>query len=407
MNMENKIKQNLPKGWRKVKLGKLLKVETGRRPSGGVLSIKSGIPSIGAEHLNDRGGFNLSSLKYIPADYFKKSTRGKIKENDILVVKDGATIGKVSRVSKYFPFFKAMVNEHVFIVRSSNENLLNQTFLFYKLFSHEGKEMIKSSISGSAQGGLKKDFLDHWETYIPPLSIQKRIAEILSAFDEKIELNNRINQILEEMAQAIFKEWFVKSEKLKMKSEKLSNLVDTQYGYTQTASDKEIGPKFLRVKDINKANWIDWNSVPYCRIGEENFKKYKLKKGDIVIARMADPGKVGIIEREINAVFGSYLIRLQIKSSKITPYFLYYYLKSPLYQNFILGVSTGTTRKSINAKMMVNCNILIPPREILEKFEMIISGIRQKINLNLVENQKLSALRDLLLPKLMSGEIRV
>ena len=386
------------KNWRMVKIKEIGKVITGKTPSTFDSSNFGGpYPFITIP--------DLKNQRYIEKTERTLSEKGtRVMKNlklppKAVMVSCLATVGEIGITVKE-SFTNQQINSVI-----CNEDKVVPEFLYY-YFKYAKLRLLK--YSGSVYTNISKSKFEDFEIEIPQdINEQRRIAEILSAFDEKIELNNKINQILEEMAQAIFKEWFVKSEKLKMKSEKLSNLVDTQYGYTQTASDKEIGPKFLRVKDINKANWIDWNSVPYCRIGEENFKKYKLKKGDIVIARMADPGKVGIIEREINAVFGSYLIRLQIKSSKITPCFLYYYLKSPLYQNFILGVSTGTTRKSINAKMMVNCNILIPPREILEKFEMIISGIRQKINLNLVENQKLSALRDLLLPKLMSGEIRV
>jgi len=372
------------KNWRKIRLGEVFNIsrEFGRKIKVSEYKKKGKIP------VYDQGNNEISGY----TDDISSVYKGKLP-----AILFGDHTLKLRIINHSFSIGADGIQ-----ILEPSEKIFDRVFFFYCLKFTISK-LLKSY---GYERHLK--YLKEVEVVIPEdINEQKRIADILSAFDEKIELNNKINQILEEMAQAIFKEWFVKSEKLKMKSEKLSNLVDTQYGYTQTANDKEIGPKFLRVKDINKANWIDWNSVPYCRIGEENFKKYKLKKGDIVIARMADPGKVEIIEREINAVFGSYLIRLQIKSSKITPYFLYYYLKSPLYQNFILGVSTGTTRKSINAKMMVNCNILIPPREILEKFEMIISRIRQKINLNLVENQKLSALRDLLLPKLMSGEIRV
>jgi len=389
LNLQQKAK-NLPKGWRKVKLGEVAEIKMGQSPSSRFYnSERKGLPFF--QGVTDFGE------KY-PKESVFCSRPIKIAEVGEILISVRAPVGEVNITIE-----KCCIGRG--IAALSMKNGLN-SFLYFLL--RYSKADLKSIAGGTTYEAITKNQLENFEIEIPEdPNEQKRITDILSAFDDKIELNNKINQILEEMAQAIFKEWFVKSEKLKMKSEKLSNLVDTQYGYTQTANDKEIGPKFLRVKDINKTDWIDWNSVPYCRIEEENFKKYKLKKGDIVIARMADPGKVGIIEREINAVFGSYLIRLQIKSSKITPYFLYYYLKSPLYQNFILGVSTGTTRKSINARMMVNCNILIPPREILEKFEMMISKIRQKINLNLVENQKLSALRDLLLPKLMSGEVRV
>jgi type I restriction enzyme S subunit len=185
---------------------------------------------------------------------------------------------------------------------------------------------------------------------------------------------------------------------------RLNEIVRPQYGYTESATEKRVGPKFLRVKDINKSHWIDWSKVPYCKIEEEKFLKYKLNKGDIVIARMADPGKVAIIEEDIDAVFASYLIRLQIMDHIIKPYFLYYYLRSPLYQNFIFGASTGTTRRSANAKVITSSWITIPPKDILLKFEDIISKIRAMIILNVGENQKLAAMRDLLLPKLMSGK---
>jgi len=408
---------NLPTGWRKVKLGKLLKVETGRRPSGGVLAIKSGIPSIGAEHLNDRGGFNLSSLKYIPEDYFKKSTRGKIKENDILVVKDGATIGKVSRVSKYFPFFKAMVNEHVFIVRSSNENLLNQTFLFYKIFSHEGKEMIKSSISGSAQGGLKKDFLDHWETYIPPLSIQKRIADILSAFDDKIELNNKINQILEEMAQAIFKEWFVKFrfpdwQKVKFVNSELGKIpegwrVGDLYeliefeGGSQPPKEEHIYEK--RPGYIRFIQNRDYTSDAHITYIEESKRNKICDEYDIMMDKYGEAGKVRF------GLAGAYNVAL----AKITPKpplmreYLRWFLKQPEIQQLIEGSAVASTRSSVNKLVFKNLKILLPPKRLMEKFEEIGRLYIENYLKIKAENQKLSALRDLLLPKLMSGEIRV
>ncbi len=128
------------------------------------------------------------------------------------------------------------------------------------------------------------------------LNEQKRIAAVLSAFDDKIEVNNKISRNLEEMAQAIFKEWFIKNQKSKIKNQKLSNLVKTQYDYTESASKKEISPKFLCVMDINKTDWVDWDIVSYCKIDDAEFSKYKLKKDDVVIARMADPGKVAIVE---------------------------------------------------------------------------------------------------------------
>ena len=222
----------------------------------------------------------------------------------------------------------------------------------------------------------------------------------------------------------IFKEWFKKfkfpgHEKVKMidselgkipegwEIKKLSDLVSTQYGYTESASEKEIGPRFLRVIDINKSDWIDWSSVPYCKINDKDLLKYRLSAGDVVIARMADPGKVAIIEENVNAVFASYLIRLKPLNKSVGNYFLYFYLTSSQYQGFIFGSSTGTTRQSANARVITDCYLAVPKDEIIKEFETIANLLRKMIQTKVKENQKLAEMRDLLLPKLMRGELRV
>ncbi len=357
------------------------------------------------EWLEFKYGFGLSERERIKGDVPVYGSSGIVGwHNKPVVEGKGIIIGRKGNVGAiYFSNSSFYPIDTVYFVDSLKKE--GDLKFFYYLLKTINFQKVDINVGVP---GLNRDTAHSLEVFIPQdLNEQRRIAEILSAFDDKIELNNKVNKTLEEMAQAIFKEWFVDSEKLKVKSEKLSELVEPQYGYTETASDRKVGPKFLRVKDINKNDWIDWETVPYCRISKKDFKKYQLKKGDIVIARMADPGKVGIIEQEIEAVFASYLIRLKIKSEEIRPYYLYYYLKSLLYQNFIFGASTGTTRKSANAKVLTDCKIIIPEKSALEKFEKIASNIRLKINSNILENQRLSALRDLLLPKLMNGKIRM
>jgi len=147
------------------------------------------------------------------------------------------------------------------------------------------------------------------------------------------------------MAHTIYREWFIKfrfpgHEKARFVDsplgmipegwvvKKLSEFVDTQYGYTESAQKEKVGPKYVRGTDINKTSYIQWDSVPYCPIGPEKHAQYKLFVGDIVVIRMADPGKVGIIEKKIDAVFASYLIRFHIKNDNLTPYYLFYFLLS-------------------------------------------------------------------------------
>ena len=236
----------------------------------------------------------------------------------------------------------------------------------------------------AAVPGLNRNHL-HQATvrYPADLGQQRAIAHILGTLDDKIELNRRINETLEEMARALFKSWFVDFDPVRAKMdgrwrprESLPGLpaehydlfpgrlvpselgeipegweVKTlgelchkpQYGYTQSAKNEPIGPKFLRITDFNKKAWIEWESVPHCEITEKDFDKYHLKEGDVLIARMADPGHGCIIEEEHDAVFASYLIRFHPIEHRYAR-FLQYWLHSDSYWELVMGRGAGTTR---------------------------------------------------------------
>ena len=179
--------------WTTKKLGEVLKlIESGSRPKGGVRHIFEGFPSIGAEHLTNNGDFNFERMKYIPRNFFKKLNRGIIQCGDILIVKDGATTGKVSLVTKNFPFEEAAVNEHVFILRSNSEII--SEFLFYFLFSEKGKKQILQTFHGMTQGGINSDFVNFVEIPLPPLSEQKRIVAYLDSLSEKARALQKLQQ---------------------------------------------------------------------------------------------------------------------------------------------------------------------------------------------------------------------
>jgi len=275
---------------------------------------------------------------------------------------------------------------------------------------------------------------------IPPIIEQKAIAHILGALDDRIELNRRMNKTLELIARAIFKSWFVDFDPVRAKMEgrqpagmdaetaalfpdsfedsplgkipkgwevcKLSDLCLTQYGYTASAKAEPIGPRFLRVKDMNKLDWIEWDMVPFCEIDEKNRQKYILNPGDIVVARMADPGKVAIIDDSVDAVFGSYLVRLKTHNAK-DAYYVYYFLKSPIYEEYKSAVKGGSVQANINAKTIVDVLMANPPDFLKEKFSTIAALLRRSIAYNVKQSSLLSNMRDTLLPKLISGQIRV
>jgi len=239
------------------------------------------------------------------------------------------------------------------IVESGDDSL----FVYYNLRMRQ--QEIRAVASGSAQPILNKTAFGKLEILLPPLSEQRAIAHILGTLDDKIELLRRMNDTLEAMARALFKSWFVDFDPVVVNALKAGNpipekfaeraahyrenpdalglpedilrlfpnrFVDSelspipegwevkalgalchppQYGYTASANESRVGPRFLRIKDINKLPWINWRDVPYCTISEEQQPKYLLQKGDIVIARIADPGHGALVEEQINAVFAS------------------------------------------------------------------------------------------------------
>ena len=285
------------------------------------------------------------------------------------------------------------------------------------------------------------------------------IAHILGTLDDKIELNRQMSETLEAMARALFKAWFVDFEPVRAKcrgdldgrprwqrggganhdspqqpglpahlydlfpdSFEDSELGDIpegwevgtlgdlsekpQYGYTASAKEEPVGPKFLRITDINKLPWIDWTTVPYCEIEPEDFEQYRLHSGDVLIARMADPGHGVVIEEQVEAVFASYLIRFRLKDQAYIRY-IQYWLRSDGYWELVTSRHAGTTRASLNAQVLSSFQLIIPPKPIASAFSEIVNALRNKVVAAVIESRTLAALRDALLPKLISGEIRV
>jgi len=169
----------LPASWEWVRLSEIVQeLESGGRPKGGVRGIKSGIPSIGGEHLSNEGGFDFHSIRFVPLSFAKSMRKGRVKIDDILIVKDGATTGKTSFVGEDFLYPMAVLNEHVFRLRVYPD-VAEQRYVFHYLRSPLGQKMIADSFRGSAQGGINQGFTEFVTVPVAPLREQRRITERL------------------------------------------------------------------------------------------------------------------------------------------------------------------------------------------------------------------------------------
>jgi len=127
----------------------------------------------------------------------------------------------------------------------------------------------------------------------------------------------------------------------------------------------------------------------------------------VVVIRMADPGKVGIVESDVDAVFASYLIRVRPNGPPIAPYFLFYFMTSDGYQEFVRGASTGTTRLSLSAPLITAIRVAVPPHQLQTAFVEAVEPLRNLLSTLIRASAHLRTARDLLLPRLISGELDV
>jgi len=157
--------------------------------------------------------------------------------------------------------------------------------------------------------------------------------------------------------------------------------VQSQYGYTEKASDEVIGPKFLRITDIQD-DYVDWNHVPHCKINDNDYQKYALSINDIVVARTgATTGKSYIVCEEVKAIFASYLIKLTIYNKKLLiPQFLFQFMQSWLYWNQIVEVSSGIAQPGVNANKLKELIFPLPPLAEQQRIVKRIESMFEKLD---------------------------
>lgn len=180
------------------------------------------------------------------------------------------------------------------------------------------------------------------------------------------------------------------------------------YGYTESATMEEVGPKFLRITDL-KENGVDWNNVPYCTIEEKNYEKYKLNEGDIVVARTgATTGKNYIIEDDVEAVFASYLIRFTLHK-EINRKYVSYFMKTQDYWNQIMEERKGIAQPGVNAQKLSNILIPFPPlaeqERIVNRIESLFDKVDKAAGLVDEAREGFEKRRATILERAFSGEL--
>lgn len=353
------------------------------------------------------GVFRADGAAHVSQEtYQDRIKRAEPSSGDLLYSREGTYFGIAAEVPSGV---QVCLGQRMVLIRPDAAHV-DHRFLRYWLNSPIMSAHVHGQRDGSVAERLNLPTIRALPIPLPDAREQRRIATALGALDDKIAVNERIATTADELSRALFaREFSCSATPVPQNgwvSGRLSDICSTQYGYTASSTSDSVGPKFLRVKDINKRNWVNWAEVPYCEISERDLEKYQLSVGDILVARMADPGKSAIVEESTNAVFASYLVRLKAPSLAHS-YFVWGFLKSDAYANHVESSRGGSVQANMNAKVIVGAQLSIPPVEVMQRYLRQITPVRRRLTLALRESQSLAALRDTLLPQLMSGRLHV
>jgi type I restriction enzyme S subunit len=409
----------MPKNWKTYKLAELAQL----RKEGIKPSEFNGEKYIGLEHIG-QGNFLLDAIGKA-SDV--TSNKSKFVQGDILYGKIRPYFKKV-----YRPKFSGICSTDILIINSSNEELVTQNYLHQIIKTQEFTDKATETSTGTKMPRADWKSLERVDFEIPPLPEQKAIANILSAIDDKIENNLAINKTLKDMAMALYKHWFVDFGPFQdgefidselgpipkgWEVDVLGNHVIADRGLSYKGkflSEYGVGVPMHNLNSIYEGGYykhsgLKWYSGDYK-------ERHIVKPGDLIIANTEQGfeykliGSAALIPKKYGSlgIFSHHLYKLTPKdSSNLSKNYIYYKLLDSNYRYYVTAYANGTTVNMMPKDGLIFPKIVIPSSESVYLFDQKTASIHSKIEENLEENGKLKNLRDTLLPKLISGEMRL
>ncbi|MDD2757815.1 MAG: restriction endonuclease subunit S [Patescibacteria group bacterium] len=397
--------------WQKTTLGNISTLITkGTTPTTfGDNFVSKGINFLKIESISDDGRLIRDKVSYISESTNAKLRRSVMRTDDILFSIAGA-IGRVMLVkSGYLP---ANANQALAIIRVDQDRIIPK-FVFYYLFNKRIRAFACSQVAQSVQANINLSQLSNFIIPLPPLQTQRAIARVLSSFDDKIELLREENKILENIAQTIFKEWFVKDENdlpEGWRMERLEKIADITIGRTPPRNEEGWFSKdprdnsWISIRDMGTSGIYISNSAEYLtQEAVERFNVPVIPEDAVVLSFKLTIGRLAITTHKMYSNEAIACLKLKDKGFVSTEY-LYLFLRNFDFNKLGSTSSIATAFNSTSIKMI---EIIIPKENLMTNFNKKIEPIFKKIKNNQIQIKTLSKLRDTLLPKLMSGEVEV
>lgn len=425
----------LPDSWEWCWLDDVMTIRGGAQPPASEFASQ---PSAGFVRFVQIRDFDTDShITYIPdSPKWRKCTKG-----EVLIARYGASLGRILRG------IEGAYN--VALVKALPKKNVDNGYLFYLLKSDYFQLPLLASGGRSAQEGFNKGDLAVIRVPLPPLPIQRRIADILGSLDDKIELNRRTNETLEAMARTLFRSWFVDFDPVRAKADgqKPQGMdAATAKLFPDSFEPSAIGPipKGWRVAPLGEfvevAKGLSYKGDGLAPVGlplhnlnsvyegggykHEGIKHYigeyrpvhVARAGDLIVTNTEQGhdhlliGYSAIVPKRYgnDGLFSHHIFRVRpLPSSSLTSQFIHHMLLTPRFRGEVIGFSNGTTVNMLHADGLKKPRLVLPPDELIQRFTEFAESLSDKAESNRDQSRTLAATRDALLPKLLSGEVRV
>lgn len=394
--------------WQMVKLGDIGTTVTGSTPSSKITGcFGEDIPFVTPTDFKNYNKNIYTSERYLSKKGKELLHTRTLPKNSIIVTCIGSQMGKsaISRIS-------CITNQQINSIIPNKK--INCDFLYYVMVN------LSLHISNIARGGttmpiLNKSSFDKLEIPLPPLEEQERIANILSAFDDKIEVNRKICSSLEKMASLLFREKFI-NNKVSADWEKgklgdIVDIIDGDRGKNYPKIDELYSEGFcvfLSTKNVPNL-MFDFSFIQFISQEKDNIlRSGKLKMDDIVLTTRGTVGNIAHYHKYIDFKhirINSGMVIIRNSHNLMDNNTLFYLLKSQLFIDFVQSTQSGSVQLQLPIRDLIKFNFSIPPKEHLEEFEKTVTPMYEKIKNLQKEIITLTKTRDLLLPRLMRGEV--
>jgi type I restriction enzyme S subunit len=378
--------------------------------------VNSGIPTISAKNVNGGRLIAKDKIRFVTEDIYQKwMNTGDVTEGDCLLVSEGATLGECMYWDNEYPI---VLGQRLFCLRV-NPNLLTSRFLYACMTSSFFQSQVVARATGTSVPGLRQTEVLKLRIPLPSLNVQRPIGDVIYHLNAKIELNRRMNETLEEMARALFKSWFVDFDPVRAKLDGRQPAgmdAETAALFPADFQESELGkiPKGWEVKSLGELLELSYGKslkaadrvggcVPvYGSNGIVGWHDASVVDGPgVIVGRKGNPGIIKWSECEFYPIDTTFYVQSKLKEESLR--FLFYLLG-----NLSLArLSADTAVPGLNRNAAYSVKLTMPSEDSVTRFELIAQNFMESVYKNNQYSKSLASLRDTLLPKLLSGELRI